>query len=381
MELSERMEKQHPLGSLVRVARRENNTKRSYLYVNPLQGKHVPVSPSVSQSLFGELARKLEEQFGAERLLVIGFAETATAIGLTAAMEAGNVRFCMTTTRENVPDTDYLFFTESHSHATEQRLAVRGLGEALQETDRVVFAEDEVTTGNTIMKLVSALQRAFPEYRGGFAIASILNSMQDARMTQLGEQGIPCLCLQRIPAEYRVQDISGIDFLPLETDTVKEGPGADVCDIQGLWNPRTVCRKEDAASRCRSFLEQMLARISLTGKEKRILVLGTEECMYPGMCLGAALEQRNPDLTVRYHATTRSPIDISLAEGYPLFQRTPLDSLYEAGRKTFLYNLDCYDRVFVVTDTPAVNPAGAAGLVHALRQYGNTDITFFRWCP
>ncbi len=30
---------------LVRIAKRENNTKRKYLVVNRLQGKHIPVSP------------------------------------------------------------------------------------------------------------------------------------------------------------------------------------------------------------------------------------------------------------------------------------------------------------------------------------------------
>ena len=32
---------------LVRIAKRENNRKRNYLVVNPLQGKHIPVSPGI----------------------------------------------------------------------------------------------------------------------------------------------------------------------------------------------------------------------------------------------------------------------------------------------------------------------------------------------
>ena len=31
---------------LVKIAKRENNTKRNYLVVDPLQGKHIPVVPS-----------------------------------------------------------------------------------------------------------------------------------------------------------------------------------------------------------------------------------------------------------------------------------------------------------------------------------------------
>ena len=37
---------------LVRIAKRENNTKRGYLVVNPLQGKHISVKPSKALELF-----------------------------------------------------------------------------------------------------------------------------------------------------------------------------------------------------------------------------------------------------------------------------------------------------------------------------------------
>ena len=33
---------------LVKIAKRENNTKRNYLVVDPLQGKHIPVVPICS---------------------------------------------------------------------------------------------------------------------------------------------------------------------------------------------------------------------------------------------------------------------------------------------------------------------------------------------
>ena len=47
---------------LVRIAKRENNTKRSYLVVDPLQGKHVPVEPSKALNLFKSLAEKRSEE-------------------------------------------------------------------------------------------------------------------------------------------------------------------------------------------------------------------------------------------------------------------------------------------------------------------------------
>lgn len=53
---------------LVRIAKRENNRKRNYLVVNPLQGKHIPVSPGKALQVFSELAEALEI-YRNERLL------------------------------------------------------------------------------------------------------------------------------------------------------------------------------------------------------------------------------------------------------------------------------------------------------------------------
>ena len=44
---------------LVRIAKRENNMRRKYLVVNPLQGKHVPVVPSKALKLFTDLADEI----------------------------------------------------------------------------------------------------------------------------------------------------------------------------------------------------------------------------------------------------------------------------------------------------------------------------------
>ena len=36
---------------LVCIAKRENNSKRPYLYVNPIHGKHVPTDPVICKEL------------------------------------------------------------------------------------------------------------------------------------------------------------------------------------------------------------------------------------------------------------------------------------------------------------------------------------------
>ena len=97
---------------LVRIAKRENNTRRSYLVVDPLQGKHIPVVPSRALKLFSSLAETIRDEYNDENLLLVGFAETATAIGAQVAISIG-AKYIQTT-REPIHDVEYLFFSEEH---------------------------------------------------------------------------------------------------------------------------------------------------------------------------------------------------------------------------------------------------------------------------
>lgn len=67
--------------NIIAIAKRENNAKRKFLVVNKYQGKHVPVSPDLPFKMFSALADLVAERCKGERLLLIGFAETATTIG------------------------------------------------------------------------------------------------------------------------------------------------------------------------------------------------------------------------------------------------------------------------------------------------------------
>lgn len=133
----------------VRIAKRENNAKRSFLIVNPLQGKHIPVSPSQAISIFSDIAKLIYKEYKNEKLLIIGFAETATAIGSQIAIDLK----CdyIQTTREILNDAQYLFFSEEHSHATEQKLVRNGLDSKIDSYQRIVFVDDEISTGKTIL--------------------------------------------------------------------------------------------------------------------------------------------------------------------------------------------------------------------------------------
>ena len=368
------------LDDFLKVAKRENNSKRSYLYVNPLQGKHIPVSPDKSLSVFTCLAKRLEQRYSQERLLIIGFAETATAIGSAIAYEASNAFYYMNTTRENVFRADYLFFTESHSHATEQRLVKSRLNEVFGKVDRIVFAEDEVTTGNTIEKLVNAIKAEYKEILCKFSIISILNSMPDERIDELQNRGIECECLHRIPYEYRINDVEKYIYERLRTDIPKANSITPTwIYIDNTWNCRVVHDVIVMREKVDAFVKKTMELLAIGNRIDSLLVMGTEEFMFPGMQLGKTLEQQLNIPVVRFHATTRSPIEISLDKEYPLHNRTPLESLYERERKTFIYNLQKYDRVIIVTDSNQKNMEGIHSLLGALEEYGNTNITVVNW--
>lgn len=172
---------------IVRVAKRDGNKKRTFLVVNLLQGKHAPASPTKALEMFSALAGEVRKACEGERLLVVGFAETATAIGAALAVEL-NCAYIQTT-RENVGDVEYLYFTESHSHATEQKLVQEDMDAILSRVDRVVFAEDEVTTGNTILKIVNILRARAPKQLA-FSAASLLNGMDEESAGRYQAEGI-----------------------------------------------------------------------------------------------------------------------------------------------------------------------------------------------
>ena len=107
--------------------------------------------------MFHELAEILKNSYPKERLLLVGFAETATAIGAEVAAELGS-RYIQTT-REVIEDAEYIFFSEEHSHATQQKLVKNDHGIIIHKVDRIIFIEDEVTTGKTIRNMIEVLSK------------------------------------------------------------------------------------------------------------------------------------------------------------------------------------------------------------------------------
>lgn len=335
----------------LRVAKRYRNAKRAYLLVNPLQAKHMPVSPTEALTMMWTLGEGLQQEFPGARL-VLGFAETATALGAAVASRLGPDCAFLTTTREAGEGPGWVRFLEEHSHAAEQKLWGGDLDTLLQETDTVLFVDDEISTGKTLRNMVAQLTRRWPALgEKTLVAASLLNRVTPEQEKALADAGITCRCLVRLPQEDHTAQVA--DW------TVTEAPPAvpqnlsfrqETLPGEGLLDPRKTLRIGAYDRSCQAVAEVMLSRalgpVETLGKT---LVLGTEECMYPALRLGERLERLGAEVCC--HATTRSPIGLCDAPGYPIRSGWKLPSFYEEERTTYVYNLKEYDTVIVVSDT------------------------------
>lgn len=362
--------------NFIKIAKRENNKKRNYLVVNALQGKHIAVEPSKAFLMFEELALKIKERYQNEKLLLIGFAETATAIGAAVASYCNT--WYMHTTRETLENVNYIYFSEQHSHATEQKLVQDDIDKIKDTIDRIVFVEDEVTTGKTILNIIDILNKYYPQIK--YAVASLLNGMNDEAIFLYKQRKIDLNYVVKTNHESYTQIAeqyagNGM-YMTLDQLKAVENIQYKMVYINGYMDTR---RMVDI-KQYNKTVEKLFLNIEKEfyfSQYKSVLVLGTEEFMYPAFVIAKKLEKMVS--IVRFHATTRSPIIVSSESTYPLHTRYELESLYDKKRKTFIYDLYKYDCVLVITDAPNAKKEGLDTLLAALSVSGNKEIYVIQW--
>ena len=348
--------REYSADDVLTLAKRYNNTKRLDLLVDPLQGKHLPVEPESALEMFHTLGRGLAEKYPDTRL-IIGFAETATAVGAGVSACFENCIY-IHTTREEIPEVEsWAEFLEEHSHAAEQKLCAEHLGEWIDHTGTVILVDDEISTGKTLINIVSQMKAMFPALSGKRIVAaSIINRISEENTAWLLENGILSECLVKIPNTDFSEAVSGIEVTAaVRHDAVcrtEKGPLYDEISPEILLpDPRRGMSFRFYERRMSLLANEV---VSLLENENKVfgdcLVLGTEECMYPALAIGDRMKKQGLAESVQMHATTRSPIGISDREGYPIRSGYSLDSFYEAGRQTFIYNLRKRDLVLIVTD-------------------------------
>lgn len=342
--------KKYAAEDVIRLARRINNTKRGYLIVDPLQGKHIPVSPTEMSEMSASLGKLLHKNAG-EAKLIIGFAETATALGALAAMCFPDDTVYLHTTREKLASENIVSFCEEHSHAVDQTVECSFIKSV--DTPTVIMIDDEISTGRTIENIVAQLRKTFPHLCGvRFVIGSVINRMSDNVRSRMFSEGIDFISLL---------DIDAPDY----EERTKNIPVSEPERISCISDEYKICRLENCIPDLRlgvsvKEMEQKMNMISSEldsrlsdeiNNSKRLLVLGTEECMTAAVLAGRYIESRHKGLEIFTHSTTRSPIGICGNEGYPCRNGVVLPSFYEDGRTTFIYNIDDYDTMIVITDS------------------------------
>lgn len=338
-----------PVEDIVKMAKRHNNPKRDFLFVNNLLGKHISVSGKEALMMHRMLGDEVYKTFSLKgwndkKILLVGFAETATALAQNLMFYSLrfkekfplNIVGYTQTTRENIVSDKFknIAFEEEHSHATTQKLYF----DQNLDYDVVLFVEDEITTGNTILNFIEQFEKQQPGKQ--YAVASILNWQNDADESKFAEKGVEAAFLVRGKIKENTPQI------PIAEETAR-GTTINLYDEKAQYNiqlpltnnprlPMSIVDFERYLSHSDDEDKQFSKIIGLKFANKKTLVIGTEENMFLPIYFATIID-------ADMKATTRSPIEPSAEEGYPIFSRVILNSAYEGGRVTYLYNMDSGD--------------------------------------
>ena len=327
---------------LIHICKRYKNPKRDYLFVNKYQAKHYPSQANTTIQLFKELYEQLKNHLSSqERILIIAFAETATAIGqaiMHFCLENDdlNAVFYLQTTREDLDTTiQTLSFEEEHSHATNQKLYYR---EVIPEYDTILFIEDEITTGNTILNFITEFKKL--NKRTKYAVASILNWQNMAHASIYKEENIDTIYLIKGHLKDDVPTIS-IDYQSLPENNLDQN---EKVTLSSKNNPRLGLTQTEFRNYSKS-LETLISKLDdspLDRDSYEVRVIGTEENMWLPILLAQ-------EIGAKVRSTTRSPIAISTEDNYLIKNAIHLPSAYDSQRSTYLYNVtEEVDRYIIV---------------------------------
>lgn len=409
------------LSSLVGLAVRRN-PRRAHLLVSAVLGKHVPTDPRLvygSGLLLGELVRvrlrsedaahpgsllpdaldgvpgaaaTLRDLMRAPRVpvdaIVLGYAETATALGHSVADALGGAYYLHSTRRPVPGFATYGGFEEEHSHAT-SHLLLPADPAMLDRDVPVVLVDDELSTGRTVLNTIEALHAVRP--RDHYVLAALVDlrgpedrARMDGLAVRLGTR-IDAVALAgghvELPDGILEAGQALVAGLPGDS-AVPDGPPFEVARVGLEWpaglpdggrhgfQPEHRARLEKDLARMADVLAAGLDDVS------RVLVLGFEELMYAPLRLAEALADALPSVDVRYSTTTRSPVLAVDDPGYAIRTRLVFpshDDPADGPGERYAYNVVAgsgqrgFDQIVFVVDDVGDTEALACGLLERLR--------------
>ena len=327
------------LDDLFEIAERQN-PKRAFLFVSKVLGRHIPVSPSVMRKVY----KKLANQFPASLpgpVLVIGMAETAVGLGAGVFDELRQQyreSIYLTSTRHPVEGKLLCEFKEEHSHATDHLIYLPDEPEKrsrVTQARTLVLIDDEATTGNTFINLLSALRAS-----------GKLDNLEQVITVTLTDWSCDALHQRCSLPVTAISLVSGQWYWEPQPDApVPVMPSVNVTS-RGSWN---ISGRQSWGRLGMTAPAADLGRDIKASPLERILVLGTGEFVWEPYLLAERLEACGAH--VFYSSTTRSPI----ATGFAIKSAIAFMDNYGLGIPNFVYNVahQRFDRVLLCTETPA----------------------------
>ncbi|MFB7589403.1 phosphoribosyltransferase [Streptomyces sp. NPDC056169] len=382
------------LPALLGLALRRN-PKRAHLLVSSVLGKHVPQRPSVvygSGLGLGVRVRALLGDEEAARSVVLGYAETATALGHAVADGLGLAPYLHSTRRPVAGVARAGGFEESHSHATSHLLLPED-PKLLAGGGPLVLVDDEFSTGNTVLNTIRDLHARYPRER--YVVVALVDMRSTADLGRLDafaeEIGARVDLISAAAGTVRLPEgiLEKGQALVAEHEKAY-GTGAPAAGAAGgAREPVRVTLdwpeglpdggRHGFTPEHRELLEEALpglatglgralgavpgavpgAEAVVTDRGCRVLVLGFEELMYAPLRLATALEETGHD--VHYSTTTRSPVLAVDDPGYAIRTRLVFpahDDPADGPGERYAYNVagGGFDAVVLVVDSAADTP-------------------------
>ncbi|MCU1805897.1 phosphoribosyltransferase family protein [Cytobacillus firmus] len=374
------------------------NKKRSFLFVSKVLGKHIPIDPKIGlltgemlASRYMEKVKKVETGKAAELLsaiengtdflnsnpfidkdhnpVIIGFAETATALGHAFFQSFNRADYFHTTREQLANQNSVITFEEEHSHATSHRCYADA--DLLDNKREIILVDDEMTTGKTAINIIRSIHERFP--RKIYTVVSILDwrSPNDQILFDDLEKelGIIINNVSLLKGEIDVNgtpdvnkgqsagELSGQTAQISYIDISKEFPEllsrTNEPSVTLSGEIRSIPYLKDSGrfgldAKRQAGLSVSLAEIGQSLSRKRdgrnTLCLGTGEFMYIPMKLASLMGE-----SVKFHSTTRSPIFVRNDKDYGAQYGISFENPEDPEMAQYVYNIPdgCYDEVFL----------------------------------
>ncbi|MGP5063304.1 phosphoribosyltransferase domain-containing protein [Psychrobacter celer] len=364
----------YQLNDLLGFAQRIN-PKRAFLFVSKVLGRHIPVAPSTMRTAFTDLAALIPSHLP-EPILVIGMAETA--VGLSAGVhQALQTRYpnalLLNSTRHAQHSADaapndsaclLTTFSEDHSHAS-QHLIYQSAEQATQAqllaSKTLIMVDDEASTGNTCVNVVTALRHAGLSQLEQVHLTTLvdwsLNQQQETTDTADAiSSRLPDIDFYRhhlLSGAWQWTDAPNPKPITMPVVDTTEA-GSQPLGNTGNWGRFPTLDSTDGFDGYLERFQQAFAYFDDKpnfdkGKlPKRILVLGSNEFVWLPFLLAEWLEAETKEVsqnsTVKFSALTRSPI----ALGGAIHTMLSFHDNYGLGMTNFVYNVEPKDWGLIV---------------------------------